>query len=217
MRVRAGTADLHHRAGLALSGQGIGLDLPGDRRGMLQCLVEGVVEDIEPGIGGAWVSRAQRVELPDGSVGVDHDEGARRQAEPLHPAMPGESEPRCTVTPGEDRLDHLSEQANPGLLLGGAVPSLEQRDQPVGVLPGRWRATPVRVRQQEIDHRGLVFQQGLVGGRGIVAHVDGAQDAAVDLAESGCGEAEETVGDVVEAVAAAGVAAMASGGFDVAI
>ena len=73
------------------------------------------------------------------------------------------------------------------------------------------------MRQQEIEHRRLEVNQGLVGSHGVVVHVDGAQDTAVDLPEFRRAEPVEAIGDVVEAVATAGVAAMTAGGFGVTV
>jgi hypothetical protein len=73
------------------------------------------------------------------------------------------------------------------------------------------------VRQQQVDRRGLELQESLVRGDRVVTHVDGTQDAAVDLAEFGCTEPEETIGDRGEAVAAGGIAAVASIGCLIAI
>jgi hypothetical protein len=112
--------------------------------------------------------------LLDGAVGVDHDERARPQAQALD---------RARVT--QHQLDKLGEQADPGLLLGRGVPALEHRDQPVGVAGAGRRATPVRVREQQVHGGRAELQQGLVGGERIVLHVDRAQDAAVDFAETG--------------------------------
>lgn len=46
VRVKAASTDLHHLAGLALPGQGADADLPGDRGGMVQCVIEAVGGDV---------------------------------------------------------------------------------------------------------------------------------------------------------------------------
>jgi hypothetical protein len=102
-------------------------------------------------------------------------------------------------------------------VLGRGVPAFEDRDEPVRVALAGRRAAPVTVRQQEIEHRRFEFKQGLIGSPGVVVHVDGAQDTAVDLAKFGRAESAEAIGDVVEAVAAAGVAAMTAGGLGVTV
>jgi hypothetical protein len=73
------------------------------------------------------------------------------------------------------------------------------------------------VRQQKIEQRRFEFKQRLIGSLGVVVHVDGAQDTAVDIAEFGRAESAEAIGDVVVAVATAGVAAMAAGGLGVTV
>lgn len=96
MRVQAAAADPHDRAGLALGRQCVAAKLPGDRGGMHERVIEGTGHDVQTGIGRAGICRTQRVELLDGSVGVDHDEGAGFQAEPFDGSRPAEHE-----------LDHL--------------------------------------------------------------------------------------------------------------
>ena len=79
VRVKAATADLHHRAGPALLRQGAGADLPGDRRGMVQRVVEAAGRDAQASFRGAGIGGAERVELLDRAIGVDHDDGARQE------------------------------------------------------------------------------------------------------------------------------------------
>ncbi len=79
VRVKAATADLHHLAGPALLRQGSGADLPGDRRGMVQRVVEAAGRDVQASVGGAGIGGAERVELLDRAIGVDHDDGARQE------------------------------------------------------------------------------------------------------------------------------------------
>src|SRR5690242_21755786 len=83
MRVEAAAADTQHRTLLALHGQGVDTDLPGHRGRMAEGRVEGVGADVQSGLGRALVGGAQRVELLDGAVGVDHDKRARSQAKAL--------------------------------------------------------------------------------------------------------------------------------------
>jgi len=79
VRVQAAAADLHHRAGPALLGQGVDADLPGDRGGMFQGVVEAAGVDVQADVRGAGIGGAERVELLDSAVGVDHDDRARQQ------------------------------------------------------------------------------------------------------------------------------------------
>ena len=83
MRVETAAADPQHRTLLALRGQGVGTYLAGHRGRMAERRVEGVGADVQSGLGRAIIGGAQRVELLDGAVGVDHDQRARRQAQPL--------------------------------------------------------------------------------------------------------------------------------------
>jgi hypothetical protein len=101
MRVQAAAADPHDRAGLAPGRQGADAKLPGDRGGMRERVIEGTGHDVQTSIGRAGIRRAQRVELLDGSVGVDHDEGAGLQAEPFDGSLAAEHE-----------LDHLLKYAD---------------------------------------------------------------------------------------------------------
>ena len=118
----------------------------------------------------------------------------------------------------QHELDQLGEKADPGLLRGRGIPALEDGDQPVRVAGAGRRATPVRVRQQQVQrpaagtsaapHRwrpGRCAHRPCTGCRcrchGTRASQAGARPSATR----------------VEAVAAAGVAAMASGGLGVAV
>ena len=107
VRIKAAAADLHDRAGPALSRQGIGTDLPGDGGRMIQRGVEGVGDDMQPGVGGTGIGRAQRVELFDGTIGLYYDERAWQESKPFYPTGLAEHE-----------LDQLSEQADPRFLAG---------------------------------------------------------------------------------------------------
>lgn len=206
VRVEAAAADLHDRAGPALLGQGADADLPGDRGGMFQCVIEAAGAHVQAGVGGAGISRAERVELLDGAVRVDHDHRTRQQSQSFDRARLAQHE-----------LDELAEQADPGFLPGSGVPALEDADQPAGIT-GTWRwAAPVGVRQQEVNGGRAELQQRLVRGHGVVANVDRAQDAAVALAELRRPEKIQAIGDRIEAVAAVGIAAVSSRRFGVAV
>jgi hypothetical protein len=139
-------------------------------------VIERVVEaagcDVQAGVGGAGIAGAERVELLDGAIGVDHDQRARQQAEALHRAGLAEHE-----------LDELAEQADPCFLSWPGVPAFEDADQPVRVAGARRAAVPVRMRQQQVKRRRAELQQRLVGGDRIVSDVDRAKDAAVALPE----------------------------------
>jgi hypothetical protein len=204
--VQAAAADPHDWTGPALFRQRVLADLPGHRRRVLQRVVKGAIEYVQAGTGGKGIGRVQRVELLNGSVGVDHDKRTRLQPESV-----------CAALPAEDELDHLSEYADRGLLLGCGVPAFEDGDQPVRVAGTGRRAGPVRVGQQEIDSGRGELQQRLVGGYGIVSHIDRAQEAAVDSAEFGRVDQLKATGYVIEAIAATGITPVPSGGSGVAI
>jgi tetratricopeptide (TPR) repeat protein len=206
MRVQAATADLQHRTALAARRQRAGPELPRHGGGVIQHGIEGVGEDVPPGVGGAGIGRAQRVELLDGPVRLDDDQRAGRQPEPFH---------RTGLT--QDELDHFAEHADPGLLNGRGVPAFEHRDQPVGVARAGRRAAPVRVRKEQVQGWRMKLEQRLVRGDRIVVHVNGAQDAVVDVAVAGRAEQGQAVGHVGEAVAAVGVDPVAAGGLGVAV
>jgi hypothetical protein len=79
VRVKAAAADLHHRAGPALLGQGVDADLPGDRGGMFQGIIEAAGVNVQAGVRGAGIGGAERVELLDSAIGFDDDDRARQQ------------------------------------------------------------------------------------------------------------------------------------------
>jgi hypothetical protein len=136
VRVQAPTADVHHRAGTTLGRQGIDADLPRHRRRVVERVVEAARHDVKAEVGGAWIGRAERVELLDGAIGVDDDQRARQQPEPLHLTREAEYE-----------LDELAEQPDPGLLPRRRVPAIEDPDQPFRVPAARRDRRPVSVRQ----------------------------------------------------------------------
>jgi hypothetical protein len=68
---------------------------------VLKRIVEGIIEHIQAGTGRMGKGRVQRVELLDGSVGIDHDKRARRQPQSV-----------CAARPAKDELDHFTEHAN---------------------------------------------------------------------------------------------------------
>jgi hypothetical protein len=122
MRVEAAPADLHDRAGPALRTERVSADLPGHRRRVVKGVVEAGRHDFEAGVGCAWIGGAEGVELLDAAVGVDHEQRARQQTEPLHLARTAEYE-----------RDELAEKTDSRLLPRGRVPAFEDADQPVGV------------------------------------------------------------------------------------
>jgi hypothetical protein len=73
VRVEAAAADLHYLTAQALRSQGSGTDLPGDRGGVLQRVIEAAREHVQTGVGSAGIRGTKRVELFDGTVGIDHD------------------------------------------------------------------------------------------------------------------------------------------------
>jgi hypothetical protein len=172
VRIQAAAADFHHRAGQALGGQRTDSELPGHRCRVLESAVEPAGHDIQAQVGGTGVGRAERVELLDGPVGVDHYQRAWQQPEALH-----------LTGMAEDKLDQLTEQADPGLLPRRGVPPVEHADQPVRVARAGRGGAPVRVRQQEVKGRRGELQQCLVRGHRVVLDVDRAQDAAVAVTE----------------------------------
>lgn len=206
VRVKAAAADPQQRAGLALVGQGVRSDLPGHRHRVVQRGIKLVGQDVQPGVGGTRIGRAQRVELLDRSVGLHHHQRAGQQAQPFH-------RPRLA----QDQLDELGEQADPGLLPWRAIPALEDGDQPVRVSGARRRAAPVRVRQQQVKGRRLEFQQRLIGGYRVVGQVNRAQQAAVAAAELFVLQEAQAVSYRAEAADAVGVAAVPGSGFGIAV
>ena len=50
---------------------------------MVEGSIEGIGENMPSGVCGAGIGRAQRIELLNGTVGLDDDQRARLQAEPL--------------------------------------------------------------------------------------------------------------------------------------
>lgn len=204
MRVEPAAADLHHRAGQALRRERVGSDLPRHRRRVVEGSVEAVRHDVQAGVRRTGVGRAERVELLDGAVGVDHDQGARRDPESLHRARLAEHE-----------LDQLAEQANPRLLPRRGVPALEDAGQPVPVAGAGRGGAPVRVRQQQVKRGRAEPQQLLVGAHRVVLHVDRAQDAAVAVTELRRPQQVKPGGDRGEAVTAVRVAPVPAGRFRV--
>lgn len=84
VRVEAAAAYVHDRATLALRGKRGRPYLTGYRGRMVQGGVEVVRHHIQADVGRAGVRRAERVELLDGPVGIDHDQRARQQSKALH-------------------------------------------------------------------------------------------------------------------------------------
>ena len=197
VRVQAATADVPDLALQALWSQGSGADLSGDRRRVIKRVIKAARGDVRPGIGSAWVGGTERVELLYGTVGVYHDQGAGQQAKAFYPAGLAEHE-----------LDDFTEHPDVHVLPRCGVPPVEYRDQPVRVARAWWRATPVGVRQQQVDRRGAEREQCLVSGDGVVAGIDRAQDAAVTVAEFRRPQEIQAVGDRAETVASVGVAAV---------
>jgi hypothetical protein len=206
VRVQAAAADLPRLAGLALIRQGSRANLPGNRRRMVKGLIEAARHDVQPGVGGAGISRAERVKLLDRAVGVDHDQRAREQPEALHLAG---------VT--ENELDQLAEHPDPRFLPRRAVPPLEDRDEPLRVPVAGWGQAPVRVREQQVECRGAELQQRLVRGYRIVLDVDRAQDAAIAAQVFRRPKQLNAVGHRVEAVAPIGVAPVPPSGLGVTV
>jgi hypothetical protein len=139
VRIKAAAADLHDRAGQALGSERVHADLPGHCCRVVKRVIEAARPDGESGVGGAWIGRAERVQLLDGPVGVDDGQGTRQQPESLESAGLA-----------EHQLDQFAEQPDPGLLAGRAVPALEDADQPPGIPGARRRGTPVGVRQEQV-------------------------------------------------------------------
>ena len=206
VRVQATTADAHHLAITALRGQGFGADLPGHRGGVVKRVVEAVRRYVQARVGGPRVGRAERVELLDGTIGVDDDDRARQQAQAVYGAVLA-----------QDELDELAEHADPGFLPRRRIPAFEDADQPVRITGTPRRAVPVSVRQQQVERRGTELQQCLVRADRIVVDVDRAQDAAVAVSELRRPQQVQSIRDGTKAVAAAGVAAVPPGSFGIAI
>ena len=163
---------------------------------MIEDVVKAARHDVEAGVGGAGIGRAERVKLLDRPVRVDHDQRARQQPEPLHFAgIP------------EDKLDKLAEQPDSRLLPRRAVPAFEHADKPVRVLVllARRARRMVRVRQQQVKGRRGELEQRLVRLNRLVLDIDRAQDPAVAVRELWRPQQVKAVGHRVEAVAAIGV------------
>jgi len=172
VRVQATTANLHHLAGPALLRQGIGANLPGDRGGVVQRVIEAARGDVQASVCSAGIGGTERVELLDRTIGVDHDKSARQKSQTLYRARLA-----------EHKLYKLAEQADPRFLPRCGVPAFEDADQPVCVTGARWRAAPVGMRQQEVKRRGVELQQRLKDGNRVVVDIDRAQYAAVTFAK----------------------------------
>ena len=200
VRVQATAAGLHDRAGTALGRERVGADLPGDGRRVVKDVVKAVRHDVKAGVGRAGIGGAERVELLNGAIGIDDNQRAWQQPEPLH----------CARLP-EDQLDKLAEQADPRLLPGGGVPALEDADQPFRIPRAGRSAVPVRVRQQQVKRRRAEPDQRLVRAHRIVARVDRAQDAAVTVPELERPQQVKAAGDSVETASATGVPAVPPG------
>lgn len=206
MRVQAATADVHYLAVAALRGQGFGADLPGDRGGVIERVVEAVRRDVQASVGGPRVGGAERVQLLDGTIGVDDNDRARQQPQTLDRAVLAEHE-----------LDELAEHADPRFLPRRRIPPFEDADQPVRIPGARRRTVPVRVRQQQVERRRAELQERLIGGDRVVIDIDRAQDAAVAVTELRRPQQVQPNRDGTEAVAATGVAAVPPGSFGIAI
>lgn len=79
MRVKATAADLHHLTGPALLRQSIGANLPGNRSGVVQRIVKAARGDVQASVRGARIGGTERVELLNGAIRVDHNDGARHK------------------------------------------------------------------------------------------------------------------------------------------
>jgi hypothetical protein len=79
VRVEAAAADLHYLTVQALRSQGSGANLPGDRGRVLQRVIEAARGHMQASVGSAGIRGTKRVELLDGTVGVDHDKRAREE------------------------------------------------------------------------------------------------------------------------------------------
>jgi hypothetical protein len=136
VRVEAAAADLHYLTVQALRSQGSGADLPSDRGGVFQRVVEAAREYVQAGVGSAGIRGTKRIELLDGTVSVHHDQRAGEETQSLYLAWLAEHE-----------LDELTEQANLRFLAWRRIPPVENGDQPARVAGARRRGTPVSVRQ----------------------------------------------------------------------
>jgi hypothetical protein len=172
VRVQAAAADLHHRAGQALRRKRAHPDLPGHRRRVVEGVVEAARHDVQAGVRGTGIGRAERVELLDSAVGVNHDQRARQQPEPFHLAGIAQNE-----------LDKLAEKTDPCLLPRRGVPTLEDADEPLCVPFARRSGTMVSVREQQVECRRGELEQRLVRTHWVVLDIDRAQDAAIALQE----------------------------------
>src|SRR5215813_2398377 len=163
VRVKATTADVHYLAGLALLRQGSYANLPGNRCRVVQRVVEAARGDVQAGVRGAGIGGAERVELLDRAIGVDHDDGAGRKPQSFY---------RSWLA--KHKLDKLAEQPDSGFLPRSGVPPFEDADEPSRVTGARWGGAPVGMRQQKVKRWRVELQQRLISGNGIIANIDRA-------------------------------------------
>jgi hypothetical protein len=198
MRVEPGTADLVDGTRGALAAEGGGTDLLRRYARVQQGPVERVGHHVQPGLAGALVGALERVDLFDRTVGLDHGDRDRTEPDVLGPARTA-----------QHQAHDLLEQPYPGLLPRRAVPAVEDRHEPVAVRGAapvrapRW-CRPVGVRQQEVEGRRPVTQQGLVGVHRVGGHVDRAQQTGVRVREPGHAQQLKSFGEGPVAARATG-------------
>ncbi len=138
-------------------------------------LVEGVVEDVEPGGRRPLEGALEGVHLLQGPVGLDDDEVGGREAERL-------GEAGSAAQGGQEGLEEPY-----GHRAAEPLPVVEDPQQPAGVGvrgvvgPGG-RRLPGGVRKEEVHARGVEFDERVEHGDGIVGHVHGAEQALVEVA-----------------------------------
>ena len=142
--------------------------LAGQDAGMPSNGVEGMVEDVHPGLRGAVVSHFQRVHLLVAAVGLDDHETGRSEPQGLGKAF-------TAAQRGEDRIE--GPDPRPGgrpRASGRRSRSASPHTQLSAARRGARRMIPGRVGQQEIDPGRPQVHQGLIDHQRVVSHVDGA-------------------------------------------
>jgi hypothetical protein len=110
--------------------------------------------------------------LLDRPIGIDHDNRALSDSQSFRHSRLAEYE-----------LDELAKQADLRFLAWRGIPPVKDADQPVRIATTRRRRTPIGMREQQIESRRVEFEQRLIGGDGVVASVDHAEDSAIAVAE----------------------------------
>ena len=158
---------------------------------------------MQPGRGRALEGGLQDVGLLDLAVRLDDHHAGRGQPDLL-----------AAERAAEQQVDDLAEQPDLGRFgaacrTSGRTPAISQSAYGVAARRacGPAGAPPVAVREQEVDHRRVEAEQRLVRAQGIVAQVDGAEQASEQVPEPRRGQPAQGFDDGAVAAPARGVAA----------